>query len=120
MIDRNASIKTKEHPSGAGRLAETAVRSFSSRVVTWILTGILFLGAGLIAYPSVADYWNSFHQSRLLSTYAEEVAKMNNEEYEQILDDARAYNERLVEKGITWKLSDEEKEAYNEQLDMTN
>jgi sortase A len=43
---------------------------------------------------------------------------MNEEEYERILGEARTYNEELAERGINWTLSEEEKAAYEEQLDV--
>lgn len=90
----------------------------ADRLFTIILVAALFVGLSLLAYPSFADYWNSFHQSRAVMTYAENVADMNKEEYERILDEARIYNAELAERGINWKLSDEEREAYMSQLDV--
>ena len=90
----------------------------TDRLFTIILVAALLVGIVLLAYPSFADYWNSFHQSRAVMTYAENVANMNTEEYEKILDEARIYNAELAERGINWKLSDEEREAYMSQLDI--
>lgn len=90
----------------------------ADRLFTIILVVALFVGLSLLAYPSFADYWNSFHQSRAVMTYAESVADMNKEEYERILDEARIYNAELAERGINWRLSDEEREAYMSQLDI--
>ena len=41
---------------------------------TIILILIFLIGLSLVLYPTVADYWNSLHQSRAIATYAEEVA----------------------------------------------
>lgn len=90
----------------------------TDRLFTIILVVVLFIGLFLLAYPSFADYWNSFHQSRAVMTYAENVANMNEEEYERILDEARIYNEELTERGISWTLTDEERESYMSQLDI--
>ena len=73
---------------------------------------MLIIGLGLLAYPSFADYWNSFHQSRAVMSYAESVANMNDEEYDRILDEAKTYNKELAARGINWVPSDEQKEAY--------
>ena len=91
----------------------------ADRLFTIILVVALVVGLSLLAYPSFADYWNSFHQSRAVMTYAESVADMNKEEYERILDEARIYNAELAERGINWRLSDEEREAYMSQLDIS-
>ena len=66
--------------------------------LTLILLLILLIGAGLIAYPSFANWWNSFHQSRAVASYAETVANMNTEEYERIISKAQAYNRKLYTK----------------------
>ena len=88
------------------------------RMFTLILVGVMLVGLCLLAYPSLADYWNSFHQSRAVMTYAENVANMNAEEYEKILDEARGYNAELAQGGINWTLSDERKAAYEGQLNF--
>ena len=96
----------------------TASFRITDRLFTIILVAALFIGLFLLAYPSFADYWNSFHQSRAVMSYAENVANMNMEEYARIIDEARIYNAELAERGISWKLSDEEREAYMSQLDI--
>lgn len=90
------------------------------RLVTIILSAAMVIGLCLLAYPSFSDYWNSFHQTRAVMAYAESVANMNNEEYERILNEARAYNTELADRGISWNLTDEQKEAYRSQLDTGN
>ena len=51
------------------------------------LTTILFLialliGRALLLYPTVSDWWNSFHSSRAISSYANAVSAIDDEEYE--------------------------------------
>ena len=44
--------------------------------------GLLFLtGFGILAYPTVSDQWNTYRQSRLISTYEEAVSQMKPEDY---------------------------------------
>lgn len=83
-----------------------------------MLSAVLFLGLCLLSYPSVSDYWNALHQSRAIRTYAQDVADMDKLEYEKLLSAARAYNQELSESGIKWKLTEKEKEAYMEQLNI--
>ena len=85
-------------------------------LLTVILVACLAAGIGLILYPSVANYWNSFHQTRAIMEYGDAVAAMSEEDYEKILDDARAYNKRLGETGIQWKISDEQRAEYQRML----
>ncbi|WP_330654677.1 class C sortase [Chordicoccus furentiruminis] len=86
--------------------------------LTLILLLILLIGAGLIAYPSFANWWNSFHQSRAVASYAETAANMNTEEYERIISKAQAYNRKLSRSGIQWTLDEDEEKEYKEQLDI--
>ena len=86
--------------------------------LTLILLLILLIGAGLIAYPSFADWWNSFHQSRAVASYAETAANMNTEEYERIISKSQAYNRKLSRSGILWTLDEDEEKEYKEQLDI--
>ena len=103
---------------GASGRADSASRRAADRLFTIALVGVMMVGIGLLAYPSFSDYWNSFHQSRAVMTYAEHVADMNSDEYGQILDRARDYNARLTENGINWHMTDEEKAAYNDELNF--
>lgn len=103
---------------GEGRSEGLRGGRITDRLFTIILVGIMMAGIGLLAYPSLADYWNSFHQSRAVMTYAEHVADMQTDEYERFLNSAREYNSALAETGIKWGLTDKEKAAYNEELNI--
>ncbi|MGM9941425.1 MAG: class C sortase [Bulleidia sp.] len=63
--------------------------------VNLILVLVLLTGLSLLLYPSVSDYWNSFHQSRVISQYSETVASIDNAEYGEMLEQAQQYNSDL-------------------------
>ena len=86
--------------------------------VTLLLMLFLLIGAGLIAYPTFADWWNSFHQSRAVASYAEAVANLNTEEYDKVIQSAREYNKKLSKSGILWTMDEEQEKAYNKELDI--
>ena len=86
---------------------------------TIILVLIFLVGLSLLLYPSVSDYWNSFHQSRAIATYAEAVAQVDDTDYEKMWEDAQRYNETLLNKANRWNLSDEEWAEYNELLNVS-
>lgn len=88
-------------------------------LITIILFGMIVVGLGLIAYPSVADWWNSFHQTRAVAAYASKIADMSHEEYDKILNEAAEYNKQIAETGVRWHMSDEEIQEYNSILDIT-
>jgi len=85
-------------------------------LLTVILVAGLAAGAGLLLYPSVANYWNSFHQTRAIMDYNDAVSSMSHEDYDAILDEARDYNKKLGETGIQWNMTDAQKEEYNRML----
>ena len=76
----------------------------------------LAVGVGLLLYPSVANYWNSFHQTQAIMSYNEAVSQMDTADYKKILDDAKAYNKKLGKSGIQWVMTDEQRAEYQRQL----
>ena len=84
-----------------------------------LLVLVFLVGLSLLLYPSVSDYWNSFHQTRAIATYAEEVANLENEQYDEIWEAAQQYNRSLTERGNAYVLPEEQKEAYEELLDVS-
>ena len=78
---------------------------------TLLLFIILLVGLFLLLYPSVADYWNKFHQTRAIAAYDEEAAKLSQEEKDSEIQRAREYNASLLDKTYPWSMSDSELEA---------
>lgn len=78
----------------------------------------MIIGIALLIYPSLADYWNSFHQSRAIRTYAERVAKVDSGEYEKMISDAARYNQALAESGIQWEMGEEQLKEYHSLLNF--
>ena len=85
-------------------------------LLTVIMLCGLAAGAGLLLYPSVANYWNSFHQTQAIMAYSDEIAQMDAEDYETILNNAKEYNRKLGETGIQWNMSEAQKADYERQL----
>lgn len=85
---------------------------------TIILIGMLLAGLSLLLYPSFSNYWNSFHATRAIASYAEETANLNEAEYDAMLQEAYAYNQiRSADGGYI--LTEEEKEIYEKTLDVS-
>lgn len=107
------------------RDAERAARPRNSQpwlrrnISTIVVAAIFVLGLGLLTYPAFADYWNSFHQSRAILSYASEVSDMTPEEYAAIIAEAKEYNRALAETGVKWMLTDEERAEYESLLDYS-
>ena len=86
---------------------------------TIILILVFLVGLSLLLYPTVSDYWNSLHQSRAIAQYSEEVANLDNEQYDKLWVQAEAYNEMLIGKAQRFVLSEEEKAKYEQLLDLS-
>lgn len=86
--------------------------------ITLLLILILLAGVSLLLYPTVSDYWNSFHQSRAIASYAEQVANIDDAQYEELWDAARDYNQSLLHRPNDFILSDEQQEIYKSLLDF--
>lgn len=85
---------------------------------TIILILIFLIGLSLVLYPTVADYWNSLHQSRAIATYAEEVANIDTEKYTAVWQDAVTYNQSLRTRENIFVLSEAQKAAYDGLLNI--
>ena len=90
-----------------------------SKFSTILLIVILLVGLSLVLYPTVSDYWNSFHQTRAISNYAAAVADMDDEAYDALWDAAWAYNRSLAERSNSFILSDAQQKKYEELLNVT-
>ena len=87
--------------------------------ITLLLFLILLAGLSLLLYPSVSDYWNSLHQTRAIATYAEEVANLNQDQYDEIWAAAESYNASLTDRVNAYQLSDAQKEEYQQLLNVS-
>jgi len=87
--------------------------------ITLLLFLILLAGLSLLLYPTVSDYWNSFHQTRAIATYAEEVANLNQDQYDEIWAAAESYNASLADRVNAYQLSDAQKEEYQQLLNVS-
>ena len=85
---------------------------------TILLILILLIGLSLMLYPSLADWWNSFHSSRAIASYVEQVANIDDAQYEELWDAAWDYNQSLLHRPNDFLLSDEQQEIYKSLLDI--
>lgn len=66
-----------------------------------ILFGLLFLiGFGILVYPTVADQWNTYRQSRLISSYENTIEEMEPEDFTAEWEKARTLNDTLTQNSI--------------------
>ena len=85
---------------------------------TIILLIVLIAGLSLLLYPSFADWWNSMHQSRAVASYVEQVANIDEDQYQELWSAAWDYNRSLTERSNNFVLTDEQKVLYEQLLDV--
>jgi sortase A len=73
----------------------------------------------ILLYPTVSDYWNSFHQSRAIASYLEEIENIDPVDYEREWARAEQYNRQLRGKPNRFSLSEEEYVEYETMLNLT-
>ena len=71
------------------------------RIVINLAFGLLFLtGFGVLSYPTISDQWNTYRQSRLISTYEETIAQMEPEDYSREWEAAENFNAALEKNNL--------------------
>ncbi len=83
-----------------------------------LLVLIMLTGIGILAYPSVSDWWNSMHATQAIAGYVEAVETMSKEEKEAIFAKAKEYNDSLPN-GVNFNISEEKYAEYASILDVT-
>jgi len=68
-------------------------------------TGVLFavlalIGVGILAYPTVADQWNTYRQQKLITSYSETVSDADDDTIEQAWAAAKAYNRSIGQSNV--------------------
>ncbi len=63
--------------------------------------GLVFLaGFGILTYPTISDQWNTYRQSKLISSYEDAVSTLEPEDYTREWAAARAFDDSLTRNNI--------------------
>lgn len=89
------------------------------KLSTILLVVIFLVGLSLLLYPMVSNYWNSLHQSRAIADYLNTVSKIDTDEYQRLLQEARDYNDTLIGKTGRFTPTKEEAAAFRALLGST-
>ena len=88
-------------------------------LVNTILILIFLIGIGLISYPTVSDWYNSYHQSVIMMEYAETIASMDPELIREVWVSAEKYNKEVVQPvGNNWSPDEKWIAAYKKELNL--
>ena len=89
------------------------------KLSTLFLVLILLAGVSLLLYPTVSDYWNSFHASQAVASYSADVQNLDQARYDELWSAARDYNQSLLKRENGYFLTDEQRAQYDSLLDIT-
>ena len=89
------------------------------KITTFLLSLAFLAGLSLLLYPTASDYWNSMHASKAVADYSAEVTQLTKTQYDEIWAAAAAYNQSLRDRSGSFYLTDEQKEQYASQLDVS-
>ena len=71
------------------------------RKITNLLVGLLFLvGLGVLTYPTISNQWNTYRQSKLISTYEAAMEPMTPEDFSEEWEKARAFNASFTDNNL--------------------
>lgn len=88
------------------------------RITTALLVLALLVGLGLIAYPSVSDWWNTLHASRVVNQYDQIVGRTSAQDADQMLQAARDYNDELRGRTDKYAWAEAEEVRYETLLNV--
>ncbi len=94
--------------------------SKKNRVTVILLVAVLLAGLSLLLYPLLSDYWNSIHQSQAISTYMDDVSKLDDSTYNALWEEAQRYNASLLEDENRFFPDEKERQQYEQLLNISD
>lgn len=85
-----------------------------------ILIVVFAIGLSLMLYPTLSNLWNKNYTSRIISEYNQILSDKDEQEYQNLFDEAVAYNQSLEKGTFAHILSKKETEKYESMLNVTN
>lgn len=96
------------------------MKKIKDRFISILLVIILLSGIGLLAYPTVANWWNQNMASHTISSYTESIENVDESEINRLLEEAKVYNQHLLEVSDRFHPTDEEHDLYYSQLNISD
>jgi len=87
-----------------------------SYLTTFLLLLVLLFGLSLLLYPTLSDQWNKRRSSQAIAVYEQALENTGEDEREQMIQEAEAYNRELALRGIQWEPDEALLARYNETL----
>lgn len=88
------------------------------KLITVLLVLVFVIGLSLLLYPTVSNYWNLMHSSRVVANYDSMISALSKADYQEMIDAARAYNQSLLSNPNRFLLTEEDTRAYKQLLSV--
>lgn len=85
-----------------------------------VLILVFLAGLSVLLYPTVSNYYNSFHETRAIAAYETGIGSYTAEDFSSVLAAAEAYNEKLAESAQTFQSGDPVSADYISQLKVAD
>ncbi len=72
----------------------------------------------MLAYPTVANWWNNNMASHAVANYSEAVENLDTSQYEEMIESAKTYNTALAANSGRFNPTDSEHAEYEKQLSV--
>lgn len=91
-----------------------------NNIITVLLVTVLLAGVFLLLYPTISNYWNAHHSSQAIADYSESVKALDSKKYDEILENAREYNQAIIGNSGNFKLSNDLQSNYENLLNISD
>lgn len=89
------------------------------KLITVMLILLLLIGLSLMLYPSLSNWWNSVHQSKVIMGYLNSIESLSDEDCEKALAEAQVYNRRLLSNTNRYQPTEDEESEYLQLLNVS-
>lgn len=89
------------------------------KTITKILIIAFFIGLSLLLYPSFSNYWNLKHATQAVNEFSEQLADIDDADYEAIWASAVDYNAALNMRDDDFALPNELQERYYNEIKLS-
>jgi len=76
------------------------------------IIAVFFIGLSVMLYPTVASYFNSLSQSRVVAQYYRNLESLSPADYTELIEAAHTYNSALRRDAGRYTFSEEDQQAY--------
>lgn len=99
MKNKNVTVSAAGTAGRRSSSMENSMRfKLDKRILAFIF--IFLIGLSILLYPLVSSTWNQMIANRMMSNYDDTVSNIPDDTLDEMLADARAYNERLLPKAV--------------------